>query len=284
VLAAVGLALRVLVAVVAAVIVGSVLVNLAAYARAAAHQGRHRTPCAVDDGDRPPWPARALAWLRAFGRECAATALLALAAPLALRRRRVPGSADGRRPVVLLHGALPLAADACWLARRLRADPSLRLYTVGHGAFPRDVARAAVRLGRAIDRIRRAAGAGEVDLVAHGRAGLAARRYIRTRGAQSGVARLVTLGTPHREAAPEARAPDPVPTLVDCTAIYSVDDAIVVPADRAYYPGAFNVELRGLGHTSLLFSRQVYEIVRENLLAPAAGTGATGDQPWASRR
>ena len=62
-------------------------------------------------------------------------------------------------------------------------------------------------------------------------------------------------------------ADDAVPGLTDCTSIYSADDALVVPATNAYYPGAYNIEVRGLGHMSLLFSRRVYELVRENLAA-----------------
>ena len=76
---------------------------------------------------------------------------------------------------------------------------------------------------------------------------------------------------------------DLVPSVTDCTAIYSLDDALVIPAGNGYYPGAFNVELRGLGHTSLLFSKRVHRLVRENLAAEipasrpsvsARGTGA----------
>jgi hypothetical protein len=47
-----------------------------------------------------------------------------------------------------------------------------------------------------------------------------------------------------------------------------------VPPSAAYWPGAFNIEVRGLGHMSLLFSRRVYELVRENLDAPTAAAGA----------
>jgi hypothetical protein len=63
---------------------------------------------------------------------------------------------------------------------------------------------------------------------------------------------------------------DVVPELVECVSIYSADDAIVVPAANAYYPGALNIEVRGLGHLSLLFSRRVYQLVRENLAAAPA--------------
>jgi len=62
----------------------SALFNLCAYAGAARHRRRHPPACAADE-ERAPWPARA--WL--FAVECAATALLGLATPLALRRRRV---------------------------------------------------------------------------------------------------------------------------------------------------------------------------------------------------
>jgi hypothetical protein len=62
----------------------------------------------------------------------------------------------------------------------------------------------------------------------------------------------------------------------ECVSIYTADDAIVVPPSAAYWPGAFNIELCGLGHVSLLFSRRVYELVRENLAAPAAAADAPG--------
>ena len=75
-------------------------------------------------------------------------------------------------------------------------------------------------------------------------------------------------------------AADPVTVLVDCISIYSVDDALVVPAESAYYGGAFNIELRGLGHLSLAYSSRVYELIRENVgakLAPRHGRVPASD-------
>ncbi len=276
--------------VVLGVLAGSAAFNAAAYADAALHRRRHPPDCPLEDDESAPWPARALAWLRAFATECGVTALLVLTIPLALRRQRVrpltPG--DPRRPVVLLHGYAQHTADFLWLARHLRRDGWLHVYTVRHTPIGGDIERSAQRLGEALDRIRHTCGARELDVVAHSMGGLVARAWIGARGPASGIARLVTLGTPHqgtltlrwlaldpmvgqmRPGSPLLRrlaAADAVPTMVDCISIYSADDALVVPASASYYPGAFNVEVRGLGHMSLLFSRRIYELVRENLAA-----------------
>ena len=72
---------------------------------------------------------------------------------------------------------------------------------------------------------------------------------------------------------------DPVPVLADCISIYSLDDALVLPGDAAYYGGAFNIELRGPGHLSMAYSGRVYQLIRENLaaeLAPRRGTLPAG--------
>jgi pimeloyl-ACP methyl ester carboxylesterase len=283
------------------VVAASALFNLCAYAGAARHRRRHPPACAADEEECRPWPARA----RAFALECAATALLVLATPLALRRRRVRplDAGDPRPPVVLLHGYAQHPANFTWLARRLRRDGWRHLYLVAHTPVGGDIERSAHRLGEALDRLRRATGASRVDIVAHSMGGLVARACIRARGQASGVGRLITLGTPHqgteifprfgldpmvaqmRPGSPllaRLAADDPVPRLADCISIYSADDAVVVPASRAYYPGAFNIEVRGLGHLSLLFSRRVYALVRENLAAERAPAPATtaGAAPW----
>jgi len=275
-----------------AVVVGCVLFNVVVYVGAARHRRRHPAPC-PDDTDDAPWPARFTAFLA----ECAVTIALACTVPLALRRTRVRALDDrrGRRPVVFLHGYAQHTANFLWLTRRLRHDGWTHLYSVRHAAARGDIERSAHRFGEALDRIRRDTGASSVDVVAHSMGGLVARAYVRQRGRASGITRLVTLGTPHQGtlALPAFRLDpmvaqmrptspflarlgqdDPVPALVDCIAIYSADDAVVVPPSAGYWPGAFNIELRGLGHMSLLFSRRVHELVRENLAAPLAAAHA----------
>jgi len=266
----------------------SVLFNLAAYRGAARHLRRHPPACPFEDDAGGAWPARALAWLRAFALECGVTALLTLSVPVAFRRQRVRGldQGDPRRPVILLHGYAQHSANFLWLVHRLRRDGWLHLYSVRHTALGGDIERSALRLAATIDRIRRDSGATEVDVVAHSMGGLVARACLRARGRASGIARLITLGTPHQGTVAFRRlgldpmlgqmrpgsallrrlADEPAPAA-DCISIYSTDDALVVPPTAAYWPGAFNIALRGIGHMSLLFSPRVYELVRENLAA-----------------
>ena len=285
-----------------AVAAGSVLFNALAYLGAAIHHRRHPPACAFTMDDDAPWPARARRALSAFAGECLVTALLVFTFPFSLRRLRVAPFDDRvhRRPVVFLHGYAQHSANFLWLARRLRRDGWLHLYSVRHTAAWGDIERSGERLRSALDRIVRDSGAPAVDIVAHSMGGLVARAGLRAGGAPP-VGRLITLGTPHQGTAAVRwlgrdpmiaqmrtgstlvrglAADDPVPSRTDVTAIYSIDDALVIPARNGYYPGAFNIEVRGLGHASLLFSRRIYGLVRENLAADApapvaaAGPGA----------
>jgi pimeloyl-ACP methyl ester carboxylesterase len=285
----VAVVVRLVAALAGAVVVGCVLFNVVAYLGAARHRRRHPAPCPEDADEAAPWPARFVA----FVAECAVTTALACTVPLALRHTRVRALDDrrGRRPVVFLHGYAQHTANFLWLMRRLRRDGWTHLYSVRHAAARGDIEHSARRFGEALDRIRRDTGSDSVDVVAHSMGGLVARTHVRQRGHASGITRLVTLGTPHqgtlafpgfrldpmvaqmRPTSPflvRLAQDDPVPGLVDCIAIYSADDAVVVPTSAGYWPGAFNIELRGLGHMSLLFSRRVHELVRENLAAPLA--------------
>jgi len=290
---------RVVAIVLAVGVLACVLFNVLAYLGAA--RDRRRRPRRPPDEDEPPVAARAGAALGAFVTECGATVALMLATPFRVRNGSRRGVASERRPVLLLHGYAQHPANFLWLARRLRRDGWSHVYTLRHAPMFGDIERSAARLGATIDRIRDATGAPAVDVVAHSMGGLVARAYVCTRGAACGIARLVTLGTPHqgthvfrrlghdpmliqmRPDSPLLRrlaSDDPVPTLVECVAIYSTGDAVVVPPHNGYYKGAFNIEVAGTGHMSMLFSRRIYDLVRENLEAPletarAAANAAT---------
>ena len=286
---------RVAVIVLVVAVASCVLFNVFAYAGAA--RDRRRQPRGVPDEDEPSPATRAGAAITAFLTECGATIALMLATPLGFERRprRRATSRPERRPVLLVHGYAQHPANFFSIGRRLRRDGWPHVYTLRHASMFGDIERSAARLGVAVDRIRDATGAPAVDVVAHSMGGLVARAYVRTRGEACGIARLVTLGTPHqgthifrrlahdpmlvqmRPDSPLLRrlaGDDPVPTLVECIAIYSTGDAVVVPPHNGYYKGAFNIELTGTGHMSLLFSRRVYDLVRENLEAPLDATRA----------
>jgi hypothetical protein len=66
-------------------------------------------------------------------------------------------------------------------------------------------------------------------------------------------------------------AGDRVPQQFDVIAIASDFDAFIAPSSGAYYPGAFNIEVRGIGHFALARSARVWELIRENL-APTSSS------------
>jgi pimeloyl-ACP methyl ester carboxylesterase len=255
-----------------------------------AEASRHRPVCPFDDEERPPWPARALAWARMFAAECAARFALAVSWPLGLGRVRVTET-PGRRPVVLLHGYLQHRASLLWLARRLRRDGH-PAYAVGLRTAFTSFERSVDELSASLERVRDDARARDVDVVAHGVSGLVVRAVLQRR--EHGVHRVVTLGTPHqgtlalrwldpdpmvaamRAGSPALRrlAGDAALGRADVVAIHSTDDALVVPAANGYYPGAFNIEIAGCGHAALLFSPRAYALLRENLAADDAPRAA----------
>jgi len=270
----------------ATVIAGAAALELAA----ARDRRRWRAPCPLDDDVPPPWPARAVAVARRFVAECVAIVRAALA--LLVARPAPHPDVTPRGAVVLVPGSAALAPAMRRLAGRLEGDGwMVTIAPPPWGA--RDLARRAQRLAATLAAVRRAVGAATVDVVAHGAGGLVARACLASGTHAAGVGRLVTLGTPHQGSVafrrfrldplaaalcPQSRAlvrlasGDRLPDVVDCTAIASADDALTVPVERAYWPGAFNVTIRDVGHVGLLYAPRVWELVRENLAAPPAPT------------
>jgi triacylglycerol esterase/lipase EstA (alpha/beta hydrolase family) len=249
---------------------------------------RHRRGSAARPADeRGPMVARILSGLASFSAECAAFCVAMATSPW----RRAPGRAPfaaQRRPIVLIHGYALSGASFALMARRLRRDGWTWVWPINHVPAFGDIDRNVGTLAAAVDEVRRLSGAGRVDIVAHSMGGLVARAFVRNGGAAV-VHRVITLGTPHCGtvygnlvgwADPMVRQmqidsafldalshEDPVPELARVVSIYSLFDAVVVPPKNAYYPGACNIEIDGVGHNALLLSRRVYDLIRENLAA-----------------
>lgn len=123
-----------------------------------------------------------------------------------------------------------------------------------------------------------------VVIVAHSMGGLVARAAARI--APSGmIERIVTLGTPHhgtelacrfrwantRQMCPgspwllELNGAQEGRPGVPLTSLYSLDDNLIAPAASAAVRGARLIELRGLGHLSLLSARSVLERIVSEL-------------------
>ena len=231
-----------------------------------------------DDG------ARSLpALCRLLATECGALWLLFLTAPFGIRARpgRIAQKRESPMPVLLVPDPGFPAVSLRWLGRRLRRDGWRPVHVVTGGG--RRSGRRAAAVAAAIAGVRAATGARGVAVVAHGAGGLVTRETLLGRAGEAGIVRLVTLGTPHHGtrvpwAPAELRpgsalvsrlASDATMTeAVDCVSIYSLDDGFAAPPDRGYWPGALNIEIRDVGHASLVLSRRVYELVREQLAAP----------------
>jgi pimeloyl-ACP methyl ester carboxylesterase len=238
-----------------------VVVNAVAYTLAARARRRAATTCPDDEGT--PWSLR----VHGFMTECAATWLV-LAVPCSAWRRG--SEVAPTRSVIVLHTR---GAPVGRLVRRLRR--------AGFDARPVACSRLlggietnATQLARALEHVRATGGGQPAHIVAHGLGGLVARAYLRRPGTAGTIGRVVTLGTPHE--GPVARGwggfadGEPLPPHAELVSICSADDAFVVPPARGYHPDAFNVEVAGVGHLSLLVTARVFELIRENLVVEDA--------------
>jgi len=208
--------------------------------------------------------------------------------PLGWLPTRIARGPVRRTPVILLHGLFQNRSCLLVLHWRLRAAGFDRVVSIntppGH-----DLQALVEKVAGTVAQVRTAAGAKQVHLVGHSMGGILARCYLQLQGGAPLVATCVTLGSPHlgsklapfavsslgRNLLPGSKLltrlnAEPLPASVRFTAIYSRHDNIIVPADHARLEGAENLELAGLGHTTLLFSRQVAKVV---VAALKSGTG-----------
>ncbi len=200
------------------------------------------------------------------------------------------GPRSDAAPVLLIHGYVNNAGALWRLWQQLRAA-GLRVHTINLEPVYADIDAYAPRLAARIDAIRAQTGAGAVTLVCHSMGGLAARAYLRhcqTTGRAHGVAKVVTLGTPHhgtvfariersrngrqmhpdspwlRALADHERGAWPCPLV----SIYSIDDNVVAPPTSAELAGARNIPLAGIGHISLPLARRVIDLVLAEVAPP----------------
>lgn len=217
-------------------------------------------------------------WLRvrAAAREAVCFALAQV--EMAFTRRCEAGGracdaeAQGRRPVLFIHGVLCNGAVWRSLARRLSTAGFGPLRALDLEPTTADIASHAPRIAAEVGALR-AAGGAPVHIVAHSMGGLVARAAL-PHCRPGDVAGVVTIATPHRGSRQARFGPGAAAYQMRCgseflaalnarppaappiTSLYSPDDNLVAPAASAVLAGARNVELRGLGHFALLRSRR----------------------------
>jgi triacylglycerol esterase/lipase EstA (alpha/beta hydrolase family) len=238
----------------------------------------------------PQFRLGALAWLRLFGEEFAASMLqTSWIMPRAAPRQVVyPDSAAA--PVLLLHGYGCNSGYWTHLARLLDAA-RISYATLDLEPITGDIDDYLPLVERAADRLLAATGAGQLAVVAHSMGGLVARAWLRKHGTAR-VARVITLGTPHhgtclasfgvgRNAAQMRRAAGGVEcdwlrqlgagesaaTRALITSIYTHHDNIIAPQTSSVLEGARNIELGGVGHVALGRNRRVLARVMDELAA-----------------
>jgi pimeloyl-ACP methyl ester carboxylesterase len=229
----------------------------------------------------------ALGWIAgvaAFVTELVASLAVLALIPIGWMTSRHDTQVRPRGGVVLVHGWS--LNRGCWwvIRRRLARDGFGPIYSFEYPSLSADVEAAAEKLKAFLDTL--GPQTTPLALIGHSLGGLVIR-YVARRHRIPNVRRLVTLGSPHggtllaaprspwqKRLAPgsplinQLNALDRVPFQYDVIALYSTFDAMVLPWTNARYPEAFNVQVSGIGHNALLFSKRFYILLSENLAAP----------------
>ena len=187
-------------------------------------------------------------------------------------------------PVLFLHGYFcnravwrPLAK---WLAARGHVTGSVNLEPV-FGSIDAY----APLIDAAVRQLQQRTGFEQIALVCHSMGGLAARAYLRAYG-DDAVAKVITLGTPHRgtylawlglgrnvqqmrldsDWLQALAKSETVETRRHFTVVFSHDDNVVVPQAFQTLPDAETIDFSGLGHLTLAIDLRVWEVVESRLV------------------
>ncbi len=202
---------------------------------------------------------------------------------LVMPRERDPEATDCI-PVVLVHGFFGNRGYFGTMRRWLEERGVEPVFIPNFPGTFATIEQFADELDTQIERIAKGTGQSKVILVCHSMGGLAARRYLATRGPDR-VARLVTMATPHGGTrlarlglgANAAQMRIQSRFLTDltreedgrsrcsATSIYSPHDNMVAPQETSRLAWARNVPVPGLGHITILASRRSFDVLLEEL-------------------
>lgn len=204
-------------------------------------------------------------------------------------------------PVLLIHGY------ACNSGYWHGMSAALRKADISHYAVSLEPVFGAIDdyvpiLRDAVDELCRDAGTDQVVILAHSMGGLAARAYLRADGDRR-VAKLITLGSPHRGTglanfglgsnsqqmrwtgtAQQGQSCAWLNSLNACenetrlakfVSIYSCHDNIIAPQVSSELKGAKNIAIKGVGHVALAYTPLVQQYVIAEILAAGKDTVTT---------
>ena len=219
-----------------------------------------------------------------------ALALELLLGRMALEPWRAPPDLVGAgqrlfRPVLLVHGFG--CGCAVWrpLIARLRAAGVGPVRAVSLEPLFAGIEIHAAKLAAELEGFGARAADSTITIVTHSMGALVARTALR-RVPAGRVGRILTIGAPHHGTAlacgfrwPSARQMCPGSSWLEelnaaqegrldipITNLYTLDDNYIIPAGSARFRGAQAIELEGIGHLGLLFSRRVLDRFMSELL------------------
>jgi pimeloyl-ACP methyl ester carboxylesterase len=184
-------------------------------------------------------------------------------------------------PIILLHGLFHNRSCWLWTKHRLRSKGFYNLHTVSLPPW-HNVETLTERIAKKVDKLRLSTGIKKVHLIGHSMGGLLARNDLQIRGGDTKIDSCILLGTPNLGSrlasfalSPMAKlllpgsgflkrlAEAPLPAGIPVTTIFTRHDNLVQPFYNARLEGAHNIELAGMGHTTMLYNSQVFaEIIK----------------------
>ncbi len=205
--------------------------------------------------------------------------------PLLARGRRREGSR--RIPLLFIHGIFHNGSAFVWMRQNLALRGLTDLHELNLRTTFHTIPQMAEQVGAAVGRLQEKYGVDQVDIVAHSLGGIVSRYYVQILKGDGEVRTLVTLGSPHRGTqwsrfAPLKRHRELSPgsetfrRLAGCRpprrtqaiAISGSYDILMRPTGTEWWPGVRNIRLNRVGHTGLLFSNRVAEIIIAHVRKP----------------
>jgi len=218
---------------------------------------------------------------------CAALFLLLidyLSLPFTLRSTHVLCSK--RNPVLMVYGYMARGFHMALLRYRLKKDGWKDVFFFFYWPPKGGILYVADRLKNMIEKLLEIDSGKKVDLICHSLGGIVALYYVTKLGGADKIQHLISLGTPFkgsklwrfspRQWCREILKPnntlleglmEEVPSQPKITSIYSSFDELILPyhSSKLEIDGIKNVEIDGIGHQRLVFSKKVYSLIRDSL-------------------